>query len=241
MKLTFWKSVAAIILLIVAFSFAYTAGPTVSAQGVASLDATPDRVSVTLVVETKNSSSSSAQQENVRISDALTIALQKKSISDDSLQFSNFNVYPISDWDNGKQIDRGFSARRELIVKTSNFKEVSSIVDAAIEAGALVSYINLELSSERENAYKAQTLALASSDARTKAGAIASGQGKRLGRLVSLTNSEFNYGGPIMYYTAAAEKNAVGTADVQRAAVEIAPRDMKVSATVNAAYKLGWF
>ena len=85
--------------------------------------------------------------------------------------------------------------------------------------------------------YKVDALKLASKDARNKAGAIAEGQERKLGRLVSLGSQEFNYGGPVMYY--ASEKSSGSAAPEARdAAVSIQPREFEVSATVSASYKL---
>jgi uncharacterized protein YggE len=72
-------------------------------------------------------------------------------------------------------------------VTTEDFSNVGNVIDAAVDAGALVSYINFELSVERSNEYKMLVMTNASLDAKQKAEAIASGLGKTVGRLVSIT------------------------------------------------------
>lgn len=235
-------SIVIIVLVLVGGYFVYSSGPVVAAQGYSSLKVQPDRVSVSLTIETRNQTASGAQAQNSEITDRLVAELKALGIPESSVQLQNLNVYPEYDWTNGKRVDRGYIARREVVVITSDFEEVSSIVDAATTSNALVSYINFELSPERQNEYKAQALEQASKDARVKAQSIAQGQGRDVGRLVALTNNEFNYPGPIMYYAKTETASAGDSSlEAERAATNIAPRELEVSASVSAQYKLSMF
>ncbi len=229
-------------ILIVGGYLAYNTGPIVSAQGSTNLKVQPDLVSVNINVETRNQSAQQAQEQNKEISEKLLIELIKLGFDKDEFRFVNYNVYPDYEYSNGQQKSKGFVVYQQLVVKTSDVEKVPGIVDAAINAGALVSYINFELSEEKQDEYKKQALEEASQDAQEKANAIAEGQGKRLGRLVSIGNQEFNYPGPIAYYATA--ENSLGSAaaaDARKAALNIAPQDLEVTASINAQYKLSLF
>ena len=239
------KAIIAIVIiaiLVVAGFIIYNGGPVVSATGTSDLKVSPDIVSVNINIQSINDTAQDAQVEVNRVSEDLLVQLIKIGFNRDELKFVNANVNPSYDWRTGKS--NGFTASQQLVVKTNSTSEVPSIVDAAISAGALVSYIDFELSDAKQNDYKSQALKAASEDARSKAGAIASGQGKSLGRLVSITNQPANYPGPIMYYSSAANAGGdmmAANAEASKAAVNLTPQDIDISATIQAQYKLSLF
>lgn len=229
-------------ILIVGGYLAFNAGPVVSAQGQSSLEVQPDLVSVNINVETRNESAQAAQEANKEIADKLLFELIKLGFDKDELKFVNFNVYQDYDWSSGRQKLKGYVVSQQLVVKTDGVSKVPSIVDAAITSGALVSYINFELSDEKQAEYKKQALEEASRDAREKAVAIAEGQGKRVGRLVSIVNQDFYYPGPIPVYAKAEGTDmAVAASEARKAAINIAPQNLEISASISAQYKLSFF
>lgn len=231
---------AIIIAIVVAGYFIYNSGPVVSAQGSASLKVMPNEVSVNMNVETRNISAQDAQNANKLVSEKLVAGLAGAGFDKEELKFVNYYINPDYDWKTGKQ--KGYVVSQQLVVKTENVERVPSIVDIAVNAGALVSYINFELSEGKQNEYKIEALELASKDAKNKAGAIASGQGRRLGRLVGLNNQEFNYPGPIYAYQKGVAEDAVSAnAEARKIAVNLAPNEMEISASVGASYRLSLF
>lgn len=236
--------VAAAILILLGYMM-YSGGPVVSATGTAQIKAVPDVVSVYINVETRNSTAALANEANQRISEDLLAALVLQGFDRDELQFVNYNVYPEYDWIGNRQSLRGYVVSQQLVVKTENVNEVPSVVDASISSGALVSYINFELSEEKQAEYKKKALEQASADARDKASAIASGQGRGLGRLVSVQNQDYYYPGPIAFYDKAMAESATGgapTTDSARIAVaNISPQELEITASITAQYRLGLF
>ena len=212
--------------------------PTVSAQGNSVLKATPDKVSVNVVIEAKNKTAQGAKDMHDKILNEVTLQLLKIGIERKDIKTVNFNIYPEYKWEDGKNEQIGYIARQDIIIETKNFDVVASIVDASIEAGALVSYINFELSDEKQSEYKTQALEEAGKDARKKAEATASGLDKKLGRLVSVQSEEFNYI-PYRYFEATAEGGS--TSQAKDAAINLAPRDLDVTATIRVEYKLRSF
>lgn len=214
-------------------------GATVSAQGMSTIKVVPDQVSVNINVETKNTTALLAQEANKVISDALLFELVKIGFKSDELKFVNFNVYEDFDWNNGDRTSKGFVVSQQLVVKTDQTSRVPSIVDAAIRSGALVSYIDFQLSDAKQSEIKNKALEEASKDAMAKASAIAAGQGKRLGGLVSIKNQDIPIFGPYRYYDyamgASAEMNAV---QAKSAAINIAPNEQEITASIIAEYKI---
>lgn len=236
-----WIGVVIIAILIIGGYLYFNAGPIVSAQGSASIKAVPDEVSVNVNIETSNLTAQDAQTSNKEISEKLLIGLIKLGYDRDELKFVNYYVSPVN-WGDGGQKFKGYVVSQQLVVKTKDVNRVPSIVDAVINSGALVSYINFEVSDSKQAEYKNKALEDASKDARTKAESIASGQGKKLGRLVSITNQDYYYPGPISYYARDAGVSVEkANAESLKAATNLAPAEQEITASISAQYKLRLF
>ena len=242
-----WIGIVIVAILAVAGYLYFNVGPVVSAQGVASVKAMPDEVSVNINVESRNTTAQLAQEANKQISEKLLAELVKTGYSRDELKFVNYQVYPEYDYgiDYKEQKIKGYVVSQSLVVKTKDVTKVPTIVDAVIKAGALVSYINFEISTEKQAEYKNKALEEASKDAMTKAQSIASGQGKRVGRLVSITNQDYGYQGPLNYYSRAESSTggsvAMDNSMALKAATNLAPSEQEITASISAQYKLGMF
>jgi uncharacterized protein YggE len=229
-------------ILVVGGFIMYNTGATVSAQGTGTIEVVPDTVSVNINIETRNTTAVLAQEMNKQISDQLLFELVKIGFDMNELKFVNINSYPEYDWRSGQQTFKDFVVSQQLVVKTNETSKVPKIVDAAINAGALVSYINFEISDAKQSELKADAMTAASKDAKNKAQAIAAGQGKKLGRLVSLQNLDYGYGGPMPYYTMdAAKEMASANAEARVMAIDIAPNSQEITASVAVTYKLSKF
>ncbi len=227
--------IAILAILVAGVYFIYNSGPTVSAQGTSSIEAKPDKVAVYINIETKEKTLQEAQKKNSEIREKVTEDLLSLGIDEDDIQYVNYNSYPWIEWSNGKSNEKGFVVYQQIVVKSDSFREVGKIVDTGVNAGAMISSIQFELSEAKQNEYKTEALELASKNAREKAASIAEGQGKKLGRLVSLKSDEFNYI-PFRYYEASGA--TADSAEVKRAVANIEPQDLTVTASVQVEYKL---
>ena len=81
---------------------------------------------------------------------------------------------------------------------------------------------------------KAQALKEAAEDAQNKAEALASGSGGKLGKLVSLSSQDFGY----YPYPLYARAEGASSADAVKAATNISPQELTITASVQASYKL---
>jgi uncharacterized protein len=239
-----WIGIVIAAILAVGAYLVFNAGPVVSAQGVASVKAVPDQVSVNVNIETRNLTAQLAQESNKEISEQLLVELVKLGYDRNELKFVNYYVNPEYDYssDYRQQKIKGYVVSQQLVVSTKDVNKVPSIVDSVIKSGALVSYINFEVSDVKQAEYKNQALEQASKDAMTKAQSIASGQGKQLGRLVSITNQDYNYPGPLNYYTRdSAAPMSEANAGAMKAATNLAPSEQEITASISAQYKLRLF
>ena len=231
------------ILAIGAFLFTSNTGATVSAVGSAQIEAQPDKVSVQLYIEKRATTAQEAKDLHDEALDDLVVNLIRAGLDRDEIKMQSFNIYPEYEWTNGQNKQKGFIARQDIVVETGNFGFVTSIIDAAIDSGGLVSYINFELSEEKQDDYKVRALEEAGKDAHRKAEATAAGLGKKLGALVSVQSEEFNYF-PYKYFEGRAAdgiSTAEAAVEAKQAAVNLDPQEIQVSATIRVEYKLKGF
>ena len=206
---------------------------TVSATGNSQMSVLPDKAIVYLMITTKNASADGARESNALVSQKVMDALKAIGISASDIETENYNINPEYDWSYGKQTLLGYAANNNIKVSSTDFTNVGKIVDASVSSGALVSYINFDLSNSRQNEYKAQALEAASQDAKAKAEAVASGLGKKLGALVSVSASDYNYF-PYPLYRA----ESAGAADVKQVATNISPQKLEITGTVSVTYAI---
>ena len=213
---------------------------TVSGDGMATIKAVPDLISVYFNVDTTGTTSKIATDKNSEIVDKLITDLIKQGFERDEIQTTGFNVYPDYDYSSGgNPILKGYKATHSITVKmpSSDSDKIGDVVDAGVTAGAGISYINFELSQEKQNEYKAQALKAAAEDAKIKAGSIAEGLGKKLGRLVSTSESSFNYY-PWNIYESRGGVATMDAPEVKSAITNIVPGEQDITANVRATFKI---
>jgi len=206
---------------------------TINTSGNSRMSVFPDQASVSLLIQTSASSAEQAKNDNAAITDAVVSSLARIGIENKNIETENFNIYPEYGWVGSQQRLKGYVASNYIKVTTKDFGIVGKTVDASVDAGALVNYINFELSSAKQNEYKTTVLAEASKDARTKAEAIAQGLGKKLGSVVSVSASDYNY---IPYPLYRLEEAA--SVNVKTIAMNIQPKSLDVSASVTVVYEI---
>lgn len=185
---------------------------TITASGEATISVVPDVVKIYFNIETTANDSVTAKDKNTEIVNKVVDGLMALGFNRSDIETSNFNVYEEYDWSNEVRKSIGFKATHILSVKFNpdDYPEVGPIVDAGIDNGALLNYINFELSPELQNQYEAQVLKLAGADAKTKAEAMVTGVGGKLGKLVSVSDSSSNYY-PWKVYNTATLESATGS------------------------------
>lgn len=206
---------------------------TISASGNYQMSVAPDQVQVYLLIETRSKSADDAKNKNSLISESVLNALSSIGIEQSTIETENYNIYPEYDWNNGAQTLKGYVTSNNIKIKTTDFGKIGKIVDSVVDAGALVSYINFELSPEKNNEYKSKVLTEASKDAKVKAESIAAGLGKKLGSLVSVSSQDYNYMPYPLY-----RSDVAGAESAKVAATNIQPKNLDISANVAVVYNI---
>lgn len=143
---------------------------TMTLTGQGQVTAVPNIAIIHLGVITTGENLRVIQEDNARIAQSIIQSLQRMGVSDiKTFQYSIDRVY---DYENGRQIDKGYSVRNILEIRTSNLDRVGSIIDTAVDAGAnAVELISFDVSN-REYYYQ-QALNIAIMNAMQKAKSIA--------------------------------------------------------------------
>lgn len=232
------------VILIIALSALFLFKPmssqnTVSVEGIATVSAMPDEIGVYFNIETKGDTSSEAKDANSLILDKLISNLGNLGYERSEIVTENYNIYPDYDYVDGERIDKGFRAVHSLkvMVNTDETEKLGSIVDAGVDAGAGISYINFELSQESQNKYKAEAMKIAASDAKVKAESVAEGFDKKVGKLVSVNVNDFGYY-PWNVYSASGMTKTEDSVAAREAVTNIQPGEREVTARISATYKI---
>jgi uncharacterized protein YggE len=214
-------------------------GNTISVNGNSVIKVTPDIVTVYFNVETNGTTAKEAKDANSLVTDNLITALVKEGFERKDIQTQSFNIYEDIRWENNKQKSYGYKASNQIKVElsTAQADKIGEVIDAGVDAGALLQWINFELSSVKQNEYKAQALKEAGQDAKTKATAIAEGLDKRLGDIVSISTSDWGYQ-PWNLYTANAGGMREDAVMAKQATTSIQPGTQEVSGYVSVVYEL---
>lgn len=122
----------------------------VSTSGTATVKVNPDKVSITIGVNTQGKTAEEAAQENAKIMEQVLAALEKLGIKDDQISTSWYNVYPVYEYRSPPCIDiypqppgcqpkseiTGYSASNSVTVTLDADAKVGEVIDAAVAAGA---------------------------------------------------------------------------------------------------------
>ena len=202
---------------------------TVSVQGQSEIKADPEFLTVYFQASYSADSAQEAGNKLAEQIDSLKTNLFRAGVSSDSIQTENYNVRQTYPYEHQK----AFVAEEQISVKTKKFYDAGKIVDAGINANVLVSYINFEISQEKQNELKAESLKQAAEDAKLKAQALALGSGKKLGKLVKISTSDFYYQPYPLY-----DRATGSAAEVQKAVTDISPKELEITSTVSAIYEI---
>jgi len=213
-------------------------GNNLEVLGQATVKAAPDLVSVYFNVETSGATAQEAKDSNSEIVESVTDNIIKMGLVREDLTTENFNIYEDFVWENGRQRSKGFKASHSLKVQllADKISKVGEVIDAGVDGGARISYINFELSQEKENEYKALAYKNAAEDARIKAESIAAGLGKSVDKdPVSVSVQEFGYRPWPIYASAGMESDVAGA---KAAVTSIEPGEKDVSGQVSVVFRL---
>ena len=202
---------------------------TVTGSGIATV--TPDKASLSIGVQTADSSSKTAQDKNSKDVNNVIGALLDYGVKEKDISTSSFDLY--ANYDYSKDVSKltGYTATTMLTVKNLDVKDVGELLEKAGEAGVnQVNGISFDYT-ETEAAYD-KALDAAMDRAQEKAEKLAAREGCRLGKILSVSEGDSNGSAA---YTGAREYQESAKAD---GGMNVMPGESDVTATVTITYQL---
>jgi uncharacterized protein YggE len=214
-------------------------GNVITVNGQSTVKVNPDLVTVYFNAETNGSTSKEANDANALMVDNIITALVKLGFDREDIQTESLNIWEDNVWENDKYVSHGFKASHRIKVEmsTNQASMIGDVIDAGVNAGALLQWIQFELSSAKQNEYKALALKEAGLDARTKANAIAEGLGQKVGGIVSISTSDWGYN-PWNVYTARSGGMMEDALMAKQAATNVQPGTQEVTGYITVRYSL---
>lgn len=174
-------------LLPVVLALALSAGAdprTITVSGNGHAAAEPDRVSFTVGVSTRRPTVGEAFRENNASTARLVAALKAKGATDGEIQTSNFMIE--QPYEAGRVVANQYVVRNSVTVTRHDLKNVSELLQAAIDAGANQAF-GLHFFIADPSPLRDRALEAAFRDARARAEKLAAVAGRSLGETLEVT------------------------------------------------------
>ena len=145
---------------------------TISVTGSATSSSSPDTLIVILGVESEAKTANESLSKNSNSLNSVISSLTNSGISKDSIQTSNFTIYPLYEWSDVKdeQILIGYRVSNILSIQTDKIDSAGDIIDSAVSSGAnRVDNVSFQLSDDRLQKISDDLIADAINDAKQKA------------------------------------------------------------------------
>ena len=144
----------------------------IKVKGEGEIAVQPDTASVNLGVVTESKELISAQQQNSIVGNKVIDSLIALGIDRNQIQTFDYRIEPNYDYDQGKQIFRGYKVTHILEVKIDDLSIIGKVVDTAVQNGA--NYVaNVQFTTRYKDSYYQQALVMAINNASSKAKTIA--------------------------------------------------------------------
>ncbi|MGM0437818.1 MAG: SIMPL domain-containing protein [Bacillota bacterium] len=195
------------------------------------MEFSPDRVNISLGVETRSEKLEDAKNENNKKINSLKEVLEKY----DKIEVSNisFNVYPIYENDDNNQQDiKYYRVRNILEIKIFDLDITSNIIDDSLKSGANIIY-NLQYSLENENEARQEVIEKALIGLENKAKHIKNNLNKNDYKLKNLTVDD-NLQRNTMYF----DNMKTNLNESSMNSTTIDPANIKISVTIRGEYIL---
>jgi uncharacterized protein YggE len=211
---------------------------TLLVSGSASNQTKPDKVTVSLGVETTNSTAQVALASNSDLMNKVLNALKAAGVQENETSTSTFSITPnynySADTNEGRLI--GFTVSNSIQIQSGNIENVSKWIDTAVTSGTNnVNSIYFSLSEDRMNKIKNSLLTDAIDNANAKADIAASAAGLKVIGIKSIrVGQPVIAPSPIPVYRAEALDGGGPAPSTQ-----IISGQQEVSATVDVIYLMG--
>jgi hypothetical protein len=203
----------------------------ITVQGTGEVQVRPDIARLNLGVQTQNTDSQKASQENARLSDAIIKAVRALGVAERDVQTSGYSINPQFDYQpNRSPRLTGYQVSNMVLVTVRKIGDTGRVIDAAVKAGAnLAGGINFDLNDADKAKAEEEAMTRAVTEADRKAKVIARAANIPTLMLASITENAGGYVRPMFREVAMARVADAAPTPVQ-------PGEQTISASVTARY-----
>lgn len=162
-----------------------TAVPVVVMQGTGVVRRAPDQALVRIAAETRAATPRAAQEGSAAAMTAVMAQLTTAGIPRDAVRTVAVTVQQEFDYQNGRQVPRGFVSRNAIEVRVDDLVRLPQVLDASVAAGA-TSVQGLEWTIRNRAAAEREAVTLAVADAVARAEAAAGGARRTLDAILRI-------------------------------------------------------
>lgn len=166
---------------------------------------------------------------------AVLAAVKKMGVEEKDITTQSFWLSPVYDYNEGKQIPRGYEANQSLRVKVRDLDKVGDVLTAATDAGAnQAGSISFEI--DNPDALTAQAREMAIEKAKSKADVLAASLGMQVARLTDFSEGGNGYYPPMAMMNKTMDYG-VGDAMAEQSA-QLPAGEQEIQSTVTLMYEL---
>jgi len=212
----------------------------VSTSGTATVKVDPDKVSVTIGVETRGDTATEAAAANAELMEKVLAALRDLGIEDDQMSTNWYSVNPVYDLRSPPCIEiypqppgcdpkneiTGYTASNSVTVTLDADKDIGSVIDAAVAAGATnVNGAYFFVSTEKQEGIRSGLIKDAIANARSRADKAAEAVNMEISGVKSINLNDVYF--PV-FYKELAQADGMST--------PILPGQQEISMTVQVTF-----
>ena len=214
---------------------------TLSVSGTAFTKVKPDRVVISIGVETTNKTAKASLAANSELMNKIISSLRNLGVKENETSTSSFTISPNYNYTESGTILNitGFTVTNSIQIDSSTLVNISSWIDAAVASGAnSINSIDFRISNNKLEDTKNMLIKNAIANAREKANIVSLELGLKVIGLKSITVGEFDYIQPPQPFM---EKrfDAAGTAPATAVTTPILAGEQEVSVSVSIVFLIG--
>ena len=167
---------------------------TLSVSGMATTKVKPDKIILSLGVETTNKTADEALSSNSKLMSKTLAALKAAGVRENETSTSSFSISPNYNYSQSSRgILTGFTASNSVIIESGGINRTSKWIDTAISAGANnINSIDFTLSDKKQKAITNSLITQSIDNAKEKARIAASALGLKVIGVKSINFIEFS-------------------------------------------------
>ncbi len=205
----------------------------INVDGEGKVSAAPDIAELSFGMQTGPQKTAKAATDKLTTAmQAAFEAVKALGIEEKDIRTEYLSLNPVSDWVEGREIPKGFEATESLRVKVRDLDKVSSVIEAATQAGANQAG-GISFTIDEPEAYREQARAEAIVKAKEKAQKLAESLGMKPGNLKGFSEG---WGGVTPMPMYARSDMAVGGA--MEKSLPLPEGEQDITVTVNLMYEL---